>query len=69
MRYPSSVVLSKRDRVTNIRNKRNLLLFVEEESLDNPATTFGVEGQSPVTDFFGNWAYNVATLKRGDIQP
>ena len=70
--YPASVILTKRDRVTNIRNRQGQILWVEEElGFTNnafKATVFNVLGVTPVIDPFGKHTSNVAMLERAEVQ-
>lgn len=71
--FPSSTILTKRDRVTNIRNRRGQILWLEEEISPNEqgvfkSTVFDVKGVTPVIDPFGNHTSNVAMLERASVQ-
>jgi hypothetical protein len=71
--YPSSVILTKRDRVTNIRNRKGKILWLEEEiSPTSPSvftsTVFDVKGVTPLIDPFGQHTSNVAMLERATVQ-
>lgn len=71
--FPARIVLSKRDRVTNIRNRQGQFLWVEEElGPDNEgkfrSTVFNVLGVTPVIDPFGKHTSNVAMLERAEVQ-
>ncbi len=68
MIYPAGVRLTRRDRVTNVTNKDNILLYIEEEMSDNTATLFEVKGITPKIDFFGNYTENQTILQRTEIQ-
>ena len=68
----ANVVISKRDRVTNVRNaKSGNIIWVEEElnMVDGnfPPTVFGVLGVTPITDAWGNHIENKILLQREDI--
>lgn len=66
LKFPASVYISARDRVTNIRNTRNgKILWVEE---NGRPTVFEVGGVTPVTDVFGNHIENNALLRRANQQ-
>lgn len=67
IKFPADVVLTRRDRVTDIRNSRNELLWKEEE-FDNKATVFEVNGVTPIIDPWGNHVENSALLQRAEIQ-
>lgn len=73
--FPAKYLLTKRDRITNIRNRRGQILWLEEEAGPNNtllgsyrATVFGVLGVTPVVDPFGNHTSNVAMLERAEVQ-
>jgi hypothetical protein len=67
MNFAPHVVLTKRDRITNVRNQKGEIVWKEEES-DNNATVFDVLGVTPVLDPFGNHVENLAFLKRAGVQ-
>lgn len=67
MKFPKDVLLTRRDRVTDIRNSAGLLLWKEEESTDN-ATVFDVNGVTPIVDPFGNLIEYSALLERAAVQ-
>lgn len=67
IKFPANVTLTKRDRVTDIRNSKGVLLWKEEEFTDAP-TVFTVEGVVPITDPFGMYVENSALLQRSEIQ-
>lgn len=71
--FPSRIVITKRDRITNIRNRQGHILWLEEElGADSEgvykATVFNVLGVTPVVDPFGRHTSNVALLERANIQ-
>jgi hypothetical protein len=67
IKFPASVVLTRRDRVTDIRNSKGVLLWKEEE-FDNSATVFEVLGVTPITDMYGNLIEQSALLQRAEVQ-
>lgn len=67
IKYPAFIVLTRRDRVTDIRNNKNVLLWKEEEFDDSP-TIFEVNGVTPIIDPFGSHIENSALLQRAEIQ-
>ena len=67
MQFPANYVLTKRDRVTNIKNSKGIILWKEEE-YDDSATVFEVLGVTPVPDPFGNHIENSALLQRAEVQ-
>lgn len=69
--FPPNVILTKRDRVTNIRDRKGKILWLDEEvSTETPndykATVFNVNGVSPLFDPFNNHIENVALLERAE---
>jgi hypothetical protein len=67
MQFPAGYILTKRDKVTDIRNGKNILLWKEEE-FDGAATVFDVLGVTPIIDPFGNHVENTALLQRSEVQ-
>lgn len=71
MTFPTNYVITKRDRITNIRNSKKQIVWKEEE---NPqlglyrATVFDVLGVTPVLDPFGLVVENIALMERAEIQ-
>lgn len=65
--FPPSVNVTKRDRVTNIRNRKGEVVWKEEESTNKP-TVFNVMGVTPVLDHLGRVLYNTALLERAEVQ-
>jgi hypothetical protein len=65
--FPPNVILTRRDRVTDIRNSQNHLLWKEEE-FDDSATIFEVNGTAPIVDPWGKHVENMALLQRAEIQ-
>lgn len=67
--FGKHTVISKRDQVTNIRNKRSLeLLWREDEISGAPATTFNVMGVTPVFDPFSRLVEYAVLLERSEVQ-
>jgi len=67
MQFPAGITITKRDKITDIRNIRGDLIWKEEE-FDNSATVFDVLGVTPIVDPFGNHIENVALLQRSQVQ-
>lgn len=67
MQFPASVTITKRDRVTNIANRKGIIIWREEEA-DNAPTIFDVQGVTPVVDPFGNLIEWSALLQRSEAQ-
>ncbi len=66
--FPAKVVISRRDRITNIRDPRGNILWREEERPDRAPTVFSVVGVTPIIDPFGKHVENVALLERAETQ-
>ena len=62
------VKISKRDKITNIRNRGGIILWREEEELDAPPTVFSVLGVTPIPDPWGNLIEQRIMLDRSEIQ-
>lgn len=70
--FPAKYVITKRDRITNIRNNQGQILWKDEET--DPfaesiwrATVFDVLGVTPVIDPFGRHTHNVAMLQKAEV--
>jgi|SRR6478609_2309175 len=66
--FPTWVKITRRDRVTNIRDKNDHILWTEEERADGAATVFSVVGVTPVIAPFVGHTENVALLERVEVQ-
>lgn len=66
--FPARVRISKRDRITNIRDPRGNIIWKEEEQRDAPPTVFNVMGVTPVIDPFGRHIESQALLERAEHQ-
>lgn len=66
--FPASVSLSKRDRVTNIRDPKGNIIWKEEEQPNKPPTVFNVMGVTPIVDPFGRHIESQALLERAETQ-
>lgn len=64
--FPAKYAVSRRQYVTNIRNRYGKILWLEEE-LGTP-TIFEVQGVNPTFDPFGKHLDNLAVLKRSERQ-
>lgn len=63
---PARVQITKRDRVTNIREKRGgRVVWLDEESGDSP-TVFNVNGVTPLFDAFNRHIENFVLLERAE---
>lgn len=67
LEFPAGEVLTRRDRITDIRDSNGNLVWIEEESTNRP-TVFEVTGVTPVTDPFGQHLKNFTLLARADDQ-
>jgi hypothetical protein len=67
MSFPANIKLSKRDRITNVTNRKGEIIWREEE-FDNSATVFDVMGVTPIVDPFGVHIENLALLQRAEVQ-
>lgn len=67
MQFPAGYVLTKRDKVTDVRNSVGDLIWKEEE-FDDKATVFDVLGVTPIVDPFGAHIENQALLQRSEVQ-
>lgn len=66
-KYPIDVIITRRDRITDIRSRKGQLLWRENE-YDSSATVFEVTGVTPVHDPFGIWIENSAIIHRAEVQ-
>jgi hypothetical protein len=68
LRFSAKYIVTKRDRITNIRDGRGNLIYLDEEKdMINgmfPATVFNVMGVVPQMDPFGKHTENMALLER-----
>lgn len=69
IKFPKEIVLTRRDRITNIKDASGNLVWIEEEAeIYKPGTevptVFEVNGVSPVLDPFGHHVENYALLSR-----
>lgn len=67
---PPHVELTKRDRITNIRNNKGVIMWRDEE-FENPgelkATTFNVNGVTPLFDAFNRHVESFILLERAEL--
>lgn len=72
MYFPANKIITKRDRVFNVRNRKGQILWKEEEygatAGTYKSTVFEVLGVTPVIDPFGNHVENYALLERAEVQ-
>lgn len=60
--------VTKRDRITRIRDKSGNVIWKEEESQDGPPTVFSVMGITPIPGPFGRVVELQVLLKRAEVQ-
>lgn len=60
--------LSKRWRVSSIKNLKNEDLYTEIDRISEPSTIFEVYASHPIFDIFGNIQYYENHLKRTQVQ-
>lgn len=58
--------ITKRDRITNIRNKSNIILWRDEETPGAAPTVFNVKGVTPIPDPWGNLIEQRIMLERAE---
>lgn len=66
--FPANVKLSKRDRVTNVRDAAGNIIWREEEIKGSPPTVFNVQGVTPILDPFGRHIESFALCERAERQ-
>ena len=69
MWVPPKTLITKRDRITNIRNKKTgQILWRDEEFEGNPkATVFNVNGVTPLFDAFNKHVETFVLLERAEV--
>lgn len=68
LKLKTTTLLSKRWRISSIRDNKNNKLFLEADLLDQPDTIFEVVGSHPILDPFGNISYYEVALMRIPVQ-
>lgn len=68
IQIPKNVIVTKRDRITNIRDSRGNVIWREEEGGLFTPTVFDVRGVAPSLDPFGSVIEYFALLERSEIQ-
>jgi hypothetical protein len=68
IRLKTSEQLSKRMRITNIRNRSDRVLFLEFDQVDTPPTIFEIDSHHPRLDPLGNVLYFESNLRRLGVQ-
>lgn len=66
---PSRVLISKRDRITNIKDSTGHIRWIDEESSVDAtrATVFNVNGVTPLFDAFNRHVENFVLLERAEV--
>lgn len=62
--FSSGVKISRRDRITNIRDAAGSIIWREEERVDDAPTVFNVNGVNPIISPFGKHIESMALLQR-----
>lgn len=60
--------LSKRMRISNIRNRTGEQIFIEFDQVDTPSTIFEIDSHHPRLDPLGNTLYFETNLRRLAVQ-
>lgn len=68
IRLKTADQLSKRMRITNIRNRSDRVLFLEFDQIDTPPTIFEIDSHHPRLDPLGNVLYFESNLRRLGVQ-
>lgn len=68
MSFSSNVSISKRDRITNIRDAQGNVIWKEDEIPGSPPTIFDVSGVTPIPNPMGRLVEYQARLERSQIQ-
>lgn len=69
IQFPPEYIITKHDRITNIRDfKTGKVVWAEEEIDGMPPTTFSVMGVTPTQGPFGRIIENTALLQRTEVQ-
>ena len=68
MTVPRDVIISKRDRITDITNSNGDIVWREEEGGSFRPTVFSVRGVTPVLDPFGSLVEWFVMLERASVQ-
>lgn len=66
--FPAHVKISKRDRITNVRDAAGNIIWREEEVKGSPPTVFNVNGVTPILDPFGRHIESFALCERAERQ-
>lgn len=69
MWVPSYITVTKRDRITNIRDKNGHIRWLDEESIADPskATVFNVNGVTPLFNAFNELTEWFVLLERAEV--
>lgn len=68
LQVPKHILITKRDRITNVRDSRGNIIWREEEFGSFKPTVFDVRGVTPSLDPFGSLVEYFVLLERAEIQ-
>jgi hypothetical protein len=68
MRLKTKDPLSKRHRISNLKNRAGEVVFIENDKIDTPPTIFEIESYHPRLDPFGNILFYECNLRRVGVQ-
>lgn len=68
LKIHTSEQLSKRWRVSDLKNSSDELIYKEIDRISSPATIFEIVSSHPILDIFGNIQYYENHLKRVQVQ-
>lgn len=68
IQFPKDIIVTKRDRITDITDSRGNYIWVEEEGGSFRPTVFDVKGVAPSLDPFGSVIEYFAMLERAEVQ-
>lgn len=68
IKMKTTQLLSKRFRITNIRNRSNEVIFLEKDKAGMPPTIFEIESHHPRLDPLGNVLFYESNLRRLQVQ-
>jgi hypothetical protein len=60
--------LSKRHRISNLKNRAGEVVFIENDKIDSPPTIFEIVSYHPRLDPFGNILFYESNLRRVGVQ-
>ena len=68
LRLKTKDPLSKRHRISNIKNRSGQVVFIENDKIDSPPTIFEIDSYHPRLDPFGNILFYESNLRRVGVQ-